>query len=32
MRTADIWSEGTTKVGTAEMTAAVIAALDRAAG
>ena len=29
IRTADIWSEGTTKVGTTEMAAAVIAELDR---
>ena len=31
IRTADIWSEGTTKVGTTEMAAAVIAELDRLA-
>lgn len=29
LRTADIWSEGTTKVGTSEMAAGVIAALDK---
>jgi 3-isopropylmalate dehydrogenase len=31
LRTADIWSEGTTKVGTSEMAAGVIAELDRLA-
>ena len=31
LRTADIWSDGTTRVGTVEMAAAVIAELDRAA-
>ncbi len=32
LRTADIWSEGATRVGTTEMTTAVIAELDRASG
>jgi 3-isopropylmalate dehydrogenase len=32
LRTADIWSEGTTRVGTTEMAAGVIAALDKQAG
>ena len=32
LRTADIWSEGATRVGTTEMATAVIAELDRASG